>query len=573
MTIPAVTEYTGGVPIRGNRTNFSAYTAQTLSWWVSVMPEWNASIGAINDLIPEIAAAAQAASLANYAGLWSGLTGALAIPASTYHAGEIWMLLESLADVTAEEPGTSTKWVAVNSTAGVDVTSSAVDFSLTAASRPTQKVTFTAADKFVTEVAATLLPKGYERTWFNAGNYRHGIKDSAGGFLASIDAQSFGRLKLIDNSTAAGTWEAIDGADLIMATLKTVCNAEAVSDITQCKLTTTDVFVAFKADSKGKAVVMKLGATITPSNILTFETGAFAQPFATRNSNTVAMVTYQGPDSDGWIAAITYNGTDTIATTHKYEFKNNASVLHPKHDQITSALVGVIYYDSEGTAGIRGQVLNWTGSEFTENTADTQLLTTANAYADIATISGSASAAKIFLLERGASTESYIVSWNSTALSIGSTGTQPQSAHTFRSVIMIDATYALSLSFITSTYDHVLELWDVSGATPVRRIAKFLPAEVPGMSSAGMNMMSLMGSGDVLIIRPIWAGLEHKIYKLKVVGASSSKNCVLNIVSELFLKALGLYPCITSTDGSTAVAAYMNYETSSFLTVEKVSMA
>lgn len=573
MSIPNVTPYTGGVPVRGQKLNFNTYMAQVAAYIATYHTSHNASVAAINDLIPEISAAAQAASLANYAGLWSGLTGALAFPASTYHTGEPWMLLEDVADVTSEEPGVSTKWAAISEKTGVNVTSSAVDFALTAASRPTQKITFSAADKFVTEVDATLLPKGYERTWFNTGNYRHGIKDSAGGFLASIDAKSFGRLKLIDNSTAAGTWEAIDGADLIMATLKTVCNAEAVSDITQCNLTVTDVFIAFKADSKGKAVVLKLGATITPSNILTFETGAFAQPFATRNSNTVAMVTYQGPDSDGWIAAITYNGTDTIATTHKYEFKNNASVLHPKHDQITSALVGVIYYDSEGTAGIRGQVLNWTGSEFTANTADTQLLTTANAYADIATISGSASAAKIFLLERGASTASYIVSWDGTSISIGSTGTQPQSAHTFRSVIMIDITYALSLSFITSTYDHVLELWDVSGATPVRRIAKFLPAEVPGMSSAGMNMMALMGSGEVLIIRPIWGGLEHKIYKLKVVGASSSKNCVLNIVSEFPLKAWGAYPCIASTDGSTAVAAIMNYETSSFLAVEKVSMA
>lgn len=49
-------------------------------------------------------AATNAAASANFKGTWSGLTGALAMPASVLHGGVIWGLLSSLADVTAQTP-------------------------------------------------------------------------------------------------------------------------------------------------------------------------------------------------------------------------------------------------------------------------------------------------------------------------------------------------------------------------------------------------------------------------------------------------------------------------------------
>lgn len=55
-----------------------------------------------------------AASSANFAGAWSGLTGALAMPASTYHNGTYWLLLHDVENVAAEEPGVSTAWAPVD---------------------------------------------------------------------------------------------------------------------------------------------------------------------------------------------------------------------------------------------------------------------------------------------------------------------------------------------------------------------------------------------------------------------------------------------------------------------------
>lgn len=69
------------------------------------------------------AAASQAAALAsknsavaatNYAGAWSTLTGALAVPASAQHNGTLWLLLTSLANVAASEPGVTGDWAPID---------------------------------------------------------------------------------------------------------------------------------------------------------------------------------------------------------------------------------------------------------------------------------------------------------------------------------------------------------------------------------------------------------------------------------------------------------------------------
>lgn len=50
------------------------------------------------------------AALANFKGNWSALTGAIAKPASAFHNGAFWALLNSLADVTASQPGVTADW-------------------------------------------------------------------------------------------------------------------------------------------------------------------------------------------------------------------------------------------------------------------------------------------------------------------------------------------------------------------------------------------------------------------------------------------------------------------------------
>jgi hypothetical protein len=71
----------------------------------------NSAIASANSAASSGIYATQAASYANFKGLWSSLTGALAVPASVYHVNKYWMLLSNIADVTAKTPGVATEWV------------------------------------------------------------------------------------------------------------------------------------------------------------------------------------------------------------------------------------------------------------------------------------------------------------------------------------------------------------------------------------------------------------------------------------------------------------------------------
>ena len=67
-----------------------------------------------NTLNPLAGSADDILAVANYKGLWSSLTGALAIPATVFHSNQLWLLTESVADVTAVEPGVDAVWFLVS---------------------------------------------------------------------------------------------------------------------------------------------------------------------------------------------------------------------------------------------------------------------------------------------------------------------------------------------------------------------------------------------------------------------------------------------------------------------------
>jgi len=50
---------------------------------------------------------------ANVKGVWNQLSGALSVPASTFHQSKYWMLLSNVANVSAHEPGVSSVWTEI----------------------------------------------------------------------------------------------------------------------------------------------------------------------------------------------------------------------------------------------------------------------------------------------------------------------------------------------------------------------------------------------------------------------------------------------------------------------------
>lgn len=89
--------------------------------------EVNAAAESANDMAVAAASSATAAAgAANFKGDWSSLSGALAIPASVSHLSSVWILTQNVADVTAEVPGISSKWVQAGMKTGKSIAISLV---------------------------------------------------------------------------------------------------------------------------------------------------------------------------------------------------------------------------------------------------------------------------------------------------------------------------------------------------------------------------------------------------------------------------------------------------------------
>jgi hypothetical protein len=118
MTIPIITNLPASTQPR------SEFNTKVDGLW----PQLNTSITEMNRDITSVnsnsisaslastqaqAASANATAIANYRGLWSSLTGALAIPASVFHNERFWALKSNAANVALIEPSVSTQWVAL----------------------------------------------------------------------------------------------------------------------------------------------------------------------------------------------------------------------------------------------------------------------------------------------------------------------------------------------------------------------------------------------------------------------------------------------------------------------------
>lgn len=119
-------------PSRAAPSTFSDRADAFVAWLETAVPDFNsvrtevngfktdAETAASNALASQ--AAAEAASntsvaAANFKGSWGDLTGALAVPATVSHNGDVWILENDLADVTADEPGVTSpsEWLLLQS--------------------------------------------------------------------------------------------------------------------------------------------------------------------------------------------------------------------------------------------------------------------------------------------------------------------------------------------------------------------------------------------------------------------------------------------------------------------------
>lgn len=104
----------------------AAYNAAVAAWLIWQVQN-GAEMQALVDLLGPLAAGAtDIISIANFKGSWSSLTGALNVPASVYHNGQMWTLVQNLANVTTATPGVSAAWFALGQGAWLQLVSTPV---------------------------------------------------------------------------------------------------------------------------------------------------------------------------------------------------------------------------------------------------------------------------------------------------------------------------------------------------------------------------------------------------------------------------------------------------------------
>jgi hypothetical protein len=201
---------------------FNTDSDATFAKLLELVEKYNANIplieGAALSAQNALTASDAALAAANFKGEWSGLAGALAIPASASHSGKVWMLLSSVADVAAHTPGVSPNWLSLTATpAAAGVASTATSQVLTADSAYMQittpaahGVTFTLPD------ATTVQQLGAPRFAFvnRAVKYPVAILNAAGKRVAWAPSGGTAVLALQSDATAAGVWaEITDSAE------------------------------------------------------------------------------------------------------------------------------------------------------------------------------------------------------------------------------------------------------------------------------------------------------------------------------------------------------------------------
>lgn len=594
-TIPQLSTAPDGPSQTMTKAEFTTASANFLPWLSDTFhPELVSMIAATNTVTGE-AISAQAVCLAasNFQGDWANLAGAASVPYSVYHdttPGEprYWMLLSDLADVTTKTPGTDPEWAEIvqntNYNGGADSVADTGNVTLTSSMDRLQYRSQSTSGKFYTLPAGSAFNEGTNAaTFHNKGDYRFGVKDTDGNFICSVAPDKSAVIDLIDNTAGAEVWRSRDGADLLMTWLKTAVNSDDSMKMRSCKLTNTEIFVAYQGGvDEGFCAVLTWEAgtpAITISNILEFDTTQAGHISCCRLSDTVACICYQGADSDGYAAAVTYNGTDTLTLTDTFEFKDADTITYTSCITIHTSKVGVMYEDVNND--LKAQVLDWDGANITSDTAETNILTGTVEHIETALLAGAVDSATIIVsfLDVASSDVTTVrnISWNGTVLSTSASDvlSATTAGATNSPIVALDSEYFVVFykeSRTTHTEQVTAALYSWSGSAFARK--KNVQLRVGGFwDHVGSAFLIDSDHVGLYSITDQYGTTDGAIYKIKAVGASSNGDCELSVISEISVANYSAdYPNFIGFDSQNALRIYDDDLNSGYLTAEKVEI-
>ena len=480
-TAPDTLTSAPATPDRSDRATFSSRAVALDDFRKNVhIPEMQALADNVYDNAVEVALlattsgdmAALAAAAANYVGLWSAQTGALAKPASVSHNGNYWALNTNLADVTTATPGVSASWSELNVGAGgATERSSAVDVTLTAASYRVQTVAMTTVNKsvFMPE-ANTLATGGALFIVKNTGDLQFVVRNFSGDALAVLDPGMTVVMHLANAGSSAGAWVALgsEGAmGSVADAVATAVNATTSGHVQIVTLSATTALVAWRDVSGGwlNACVLTItGTSISPGTILTTALALTQQRIrmcVMSSTQAIAFYTASGTTYP-WAVTLNVTGTNVAAGT-AFQVTSVACGDNADITAMSSVQAMIVYKGTSGYCEVR--TLNVTGLNIASAGAITVVAVSVDTPAAIAAVS--ATQAIVAINNSGVITYAYLATVSGTAVSLGASPVQMLFTSAKAVMCAINATQVVIFGSAYSTNAPRLLILSVSGSTVV----------------------------------------------------------------------------------------------------------
>lgn len=344
-------------------------------------PDIQATATTMNLVAQEVNVLASNASAAA-----ASLSAALWVSGTTYTAGVVvyspidkFNYRRKITGAGTTDPSNDpTNWalLTVTSNGGADVTSSAVDVTLTSTSARLQIITMTAASKKVTFPAATSLSKGATNFLIkNAGTFRFSMHKNGGAFVGYLQPGQIASISFSDISTSAGVLHVLgqDIERLFDGNTPEVLNAVDSRLIAVANLTSTKAICAYINNATGflNAVVVNFGSASGTPIVVNGEVSRDISIAA--QSATQATVVYKNSagTTKGYVLDISGNAITpgTVATIDAGTGSNGTGLAALSATQLICAF---------GSAGGKEKVLDIASSVITPSAIVTADATVTN---------------------------------------------------------------------------------------------------------------------------------------------------------------------------------------------------
>ena len=400
---------------------------------------------------------------------------------------------------TTDPANDPTNWRLLTKTGpgGADVTSSAVDITMSATSGRLQNIAMTASGKKATLPSATTIDEGSPVFVFvNAGQYRFAVHKYGGAFLFYVNPGQTVAAMCSDNSTGAGTWHVsgVNVDQVYSGNSAEVINANDSRYISVAMLTSTKAICCFRNTGVSNylyAVIVNYGSASGTQTAVNAEASLDISVAAQANNQATVVYKTSIGVTKGYVLDISGNNITpgSVATIDSGTGGSGTALAALSSTQLLCVYQGA----SAGTP--RERILDISGSAIT---ASAEVAADATAAAATYMRVGKISSIKALVCFRAnsgnriqARLQSVSGSTPSTTGSVRDFSLMPGTSLAVSfGLAILSSTRALVVTGIDRTYGDIMAvLLDISGTSPI--ILRYLNLRVGGITTIELNVVRL----------------------------------------------------------------------------------